>query len=746
MTTPAPEIGPRSPERFINRELSWLAFNERVLEEARNPRVPLLERVRFLAISAANLNEFYMVRVAGLHGQVEAGITAPSQDGMTPAEQLAAIAVRSRALMDDQQCCWEALVAEMREHGIAVLDEKELDDADRKWLEDHFMSEIFPVLSPIASDPAHPFPFIPNLGFSLVVRCARASEDPMFGLVPIPGGIPRFIRLHGESDRFIPVEQVIRAFVDRLFPGFAIEDAGVCRVLRDSDVEIEEEAEDLVREFERLLRERRRGAVIRLTVDRNISKDLESFLTEKVGVDTPELVATQRLLGLADTSELVLDARPDLHFPPFTPRATERVRDYDGDCFAAIRSKDFMVHHPYEEFDVVVEFVRQAAADPAVVSIKQTLYRTSDDSPIVAALAAAAYAGKSVTAMVELKARFDEERNLRWARNLESAGVHVVYGFMRLKTHAKVSLVVRRESGGLRSYAHFGTGNYHPVTARIYTDLSFFTCDRALCRDAAKLFNYMTSTAPPGRFEKLAASPLNLRRRLAELIDGEIEHARAGRPAGIFVKLNSLVDGGIIDHLYRASRAGVPIDLVVRGICSLRPGVPGLSENVRVKSIVGRFLEHGRIVCFAAGQGLDHPEAKVFISSADWMPRNLDRRVETLVPIEDPAIHRQVLEQIVQANLADEAQAWELGRDGGYTRIRTEARKKAFSAHEYFMNHPSLSGNGTALRGRARGRNRNPDRSGARERGAAKARDPEETRAGAGDGRGTDRSTSAARA
>ena len=696
-------IAPDSPERFINRELSWLAFNERVLEEARNPEVPLLERVRFLAISAANLNEFYMVRVAGLNGQMEAGITARSQDGMTPAEQLAAIAVRSRALMDNQQACWEALVAEMRGQSIFVLDESELDDADRAGLEEHFMSEIFPVLSPIASDPAHPFPFIPNLGFSLVVRCARDGEEPMFGLVPIPQGIPRFVQLRDGTDRFIPVEQVIRAFVGRLFPGFRIEDASVCRVLRDSDVEIEEEAEDLVREFERLLRERRRGAVIRLSLDRDISSDLKSFLMDKVGVASQDLVVSQRLLGLADTSELVLDSRPDLLFSPFTPRATERVSDSDGDCFAAIRKGEFIVHHPYEEFDVVVEFLRQAAADPNVVSIKQTLYRTSEDSPIVAALAAAAYAGKSVTAMVELKARFDEERNLRWARNLESAGVNVVYGFVRLKTHAKVSLVVRREWNGLRSYAHFGTGNYHPVTARVYTDISFFTCDRALCRDAAKLFNYMTSTAPPDQFEKLAVSPLNLRERLAELIDEEIEHARAGRPAGIVAKLNSLVDGRIIEHLYRASQAGVPIDLVVRGICSLRPGVPGLSENIRVKSIVGRFLEHSRIVCFAAGHGLDAGGAKVFISSADWMPRNLDRRVETLVPIENANLHRQVLKRIIRANLEDEAQAWRLEPDGSYTRVRP--RKKAFSAHDYFMSHPSLSGRGAAL-GKRRTRRR----------------------------------------
>ena len=695
MTSTHPTIGPDSPGRFINRELSWLAFNERVLEEAWNPDVPLLERVRFLAISATNLNEFYMVRVAGLNGQVEAGITAPSQDGMTPAEQIAAISVRSRSLMDDQQRCWEALVTEMREAGIHVLDESEIDDSDRPWLEDHFMSEIFPVLSPIASDPSHPFPFIPNLGFSLVVRCARESEEPMFGLVPIPQGIRRFVQLPGDAARFIPVEQVIRAFVGRLFPGLRVEDASVCRVLRDSDIEIEEEAEDLVREFERLIRERRRGAVIRLTVDREISDDLKAFLMDKIGVASSDLVASQRLLGLADTSELILDSRPDLLFSPFTPRATERVRDSDGDCFAAIRKGEFIVHHPYEEFDVVVEFLRQATADPNVVSIKQTLYRTSDDSPIVAALAAAAYAGKSVTALVELKARFDEERNLRWARNLESAGVNVVYGFVRLKTHAKVSLVVRREWNGLRSYAHFGTGNYHPVTARVYTDISFFTSDRALCRDAGKLFNYMTSTAPPEGFEKLAVSPLNLRERLGELIDAEIEHARNGREAGIAAKLNSLVDGGIIDHLYRASQAGVPIDLTVRGICSLRPGVPGLSENIRVKSIVGRFLEHSRIVCFAAGHGLDTGGARVFISSADWMSRNLDRRVETLVPIENPTLHRQVLKRIVRANLADEAQAWKLGPDGTYTRIRT--RRKGFSAHEYFMSHPSLSGRGAAL-------------------------------------------------
>ncbi len=715
MSRNAPKIGPGSPARFINRELSWLAFNERVLEEAWNPRVPLLERLRFLAISAGNLNEFYMVRVAGLKGQVEAGVGNPSQDGMTPAEQLAAIAGRAGALMDEQQRCWETLRAELRAAGLLVLDGPELGAADRAWLERHFMSEIFPVLSPISSDPSHPFPFIPNLGFSLVVRFARGPgggpEEPTMGLVPIPQGIPRFVRLRGRRERFVPLEQVIEAHLGRLFPGFEIQDSSVCRILRDSDIEIEEEAEDLVREFERVLRERRRGAVIRLTVDRKMPDDLKSFLASKLGVDTQDIVATDRLLGLADTAQLVLDSRPDLLFPPFTPRPAERVRRVDGDCFAAVRRKDFIVHHPYEEFDVVVEFVRQAAADPNVAAIKQTLYRTSDDSPIVAALADAAYAGKSVTAMVELKARFDEERNLRWARNLESAGVNVVYGFVRLKTHAKVSLVVRRERGGLRSYAHFGTGNYHPVTARVYTDLSLFTCDPALCRDAARLFNYMTSTAPPGGFEKLAVSPLDLRERLAALIDDEIGHARAGRPAGIVAKLNSLVDPGIIDRLYRASQAGVPIDLVVRGICSLRPGVPGLSENVRVRSIVGRFLEHSRVVAFAAGEGLGARGAKVFISSADWMPRNLDRRVETLVPVEDPTVHRQVLGRILRANLDDETQTWVLGPDGAYTRLAAEPGKRpgkkpgkkngGFSAHEYFMTHPGLSARAAKTAARA---------------------------------------------
>lgn len=712
----ATEIAPDSHERFINRELSWLAFNERVLEEAWNPDVPLLERVRFLAISATNLNEFYMVRVAGLNGQVEAGIGRPSQDGMTPAEQLTAISTRACALMDDQQRCWKALATALREHDIFVLDEAHLDDADREWLADHFMREIFPVLSPIASDPAHPFPFIPNLGFSLVVRFHRAATQESFvGLVPIPHGLPRFVRLPGAPLRFIPVEQVIRTFVDRLFPGLELQDAGVFRVLRDSGIEIEEEAEDLVREFERLLRERRRGAVVRLTTDRGMSDDLRAFLASQLGVDSPDLLATQDLLGLADTSEIVEGAgvpgaSPPLFFPPFAPRSSERVADYDGDCFAAIRQGDFIVHHPYEEFDVVVEFLRQAAADPDVVSIKQTLYRTSDDSPVVAALAMAAYAGKSVTAMVELRARFDEERNLRWARNLERAGVNVVYGFVRLKTHAKVSLVVRREGyaavgdgqesrenghagaaepavgggGGLRAYAHFGTGNYHPVTARVYADLSFFTCDPVLCSDAGRLFNYMTSTVPPEGFEKIAASPLNLRERLTELIDAEMEHAREGRPCGIVAKLNALVDGGMIDHFYRASQAGVPIDLVVRGICALRPGVPGLSENIRVKSIVGRFLEHSRILCFAAGQEFDSGEAKVFISSADLMPRNLDRRVETLVPIESPEVRHQVLDRIVRVLMKDDAQSWQLDADGGYTRVRSR-RKRPYCAHDHFM-------------------------------------------------------------
>jgi len=685
--------------KYINREISWLKFNLRVLAEASNLKNPILERLKFLSIAANNLDEFFMVRVAGIYNQIKDKVSFLSHDGLTSEKQLERIIIKTKKLLSTSNEAWSKLKIDLSKEGILFASYRDLNKSEKARLNKIFRENIYPILTPLIIDPAHPFPFIPNKGHFLVMLLNKRNKSKkFFATILIPQNIERFINISNRVDvkKYLSIEHVISNYVNYLFPGYHLNKYTSVRIIRDSDIEFEEEAEDLIMYLEKALKKRRRGRIVKLEIRSNADPLLKKFVYKKLEVTEDEVYEMDSFVGVHQIDQIYNKKNTNLVFKSFSPRQVERLKQFNDDYFATIKAKDFIVHHPYETFDAVIQFLNQAAEDPNVIAIKQTLYRTTSDSPIVKALVSASEKGKSVTAVVEVKARFDEETNISLASTLEKAGVQVVYGFIKLKTHAKASLVVRKEKNKLISYVHLGTGNYHPVNAKIYTDLSFFSSDKIICEDVEKFFNYITTYAEPKKLKKLILSPIFLRTKLYSLIDQEIENKLKSKHAEIWIKLNSLVDKAMIDKLYQASNAGVKICLFVRGICCLKPGIKGLSENIIVKSIVGRFLEHSRIYCFANGEIMPSRTNIAFFSSADLMTRNLDRRVELFIPIENSTVHEQVLDQIMLANYKDAENSWFLKSDESYEKIEVTPEDN-FSAHSYFMKNPSLSGRGTSI-------------------------------------------------
>ena len=682
---------------YINRELSWIQFNRRVLEESENNRNPVLERLRFLAISGSNLDEFLMVRLAGVKAQVDADVNDLSIDGFSPDEILKKIVFETRKLIQEQQYCWKKLKKDLKKNEIFIVKQKDLNKKQLASLKNYFINEIYPTLTPLSLDPAHPFPFINNLALTIIVNFESHKKKKITSIIPIPESLQRFIVFTEEKLRLIHISDVIICFLNHIFPNYKVLSYGSFRVLRDSDIEFSDEAEDLVRSFENQLKLRKFGKTIFLEIEERTPDNLIDLICRKLEIDGNFVELVPDMLEISSLEQLTKIKKSKLLWKKFEPRYPERLKETKNDCFLAIKKKEFIVHHPYESFDVVIQFLRQASRDPDVLVIKQTLYRTvRENSEIALTLIEAAESGKSVTAIVELKARFDEETNIRYSKDLEKAGVHIVYTFANMKTHAKLSLIVRKEKNGLQTYVHIGTGNYHPDNAKIYSDLSLFSCDKLICDDVQKIFNMITGYARIKEFDQIRVSPVNLKNSILELIENEIKNKKRGLNGEIWLKCNSLVDKEIIDKLYTASQNGVKIELIIRGVCCLKPGLPKVSENIRVKSIIGRFLEHSRIYCFSNGLNMPSKKNKVFISSSDLMPRNFERRYEVMVPILNSTVHKQVINQIMVTYLNDEKQSWIMDHLGNYKKSKFHDNSE--SAHDYFMSNPSLSGRGNAIK------------------------------------------------